>query len=65
MLKNLDPTDLCFLSSWDYRHEPLVPGYICQFCTNVYVFSYIHLGGHTRKANCHNRCVADGVGFLK
>jgi hypothetical protein len=23
--------DLCLLSSWDYRHEPLVPGFICIF----------------------------------
>jgi hypothetical protein len=23
---NHDPPDLCLLSSWDYRHKPLVPG---------------------------------------
>jgi hypothetical protein len=22
---NLDPPDLCLLSSWDYRHEPQAP----------------------------------------
>jgi hypothetical protein len=26
-----EPTDLCLLSSWDYRHEPLVPD-CCHFC---------------------------------
>jgi hypothetical protein len=25
---NCDPLDLCLLSSWDYRREPLVPGFI-------------------------------------
>jgi hypothetical protein len=24
---NRDPPDLCLLSSWDYRREPLAPGY--------------------------------------
>jgi hypothetical protein len=23
----LDPPDLCLLSSWDYRREPQVPGF--------------------------------------
>jgi hypothetical protein len=23
---NLDPPDVCLLSSWDYRSEPSVPG---------------------------------------
>jgi hypothetical protein len=28
---NLDPSDLCLLSSWDYRREPPVPGFIYSF----------------------------------
>jgi hypothetical protein len=27
---NRDPPDLCLLSSWDYRREPLVPA-LCFF----------------------------------
>jgi hypothetical protein len=26
MASNYDLPDLCLLSSWDYRHEPLIPG---------------------------------------
>jgi hypothetical protein len=26
LASNLNPPDLCLLSSWDYRGEPLVPG---------------------------------------
>jgi hypothetical protein len=26
-----NPPDLCFLSSWDYRHEPLVPSSVLHF----------------------------------
>jgi hypothetical protein len=25
LASNRDPPDFCLLSSWDYRHEPLVP----------------------------------------
>jgi hypothetical protein len=31
---NCDPLALCLLSSWDYRHEPLVPGF--QFLPDAY-----------------------------
>jgi hypothetical protein len=26
LASNLDPPDLCFLSSWNYRREPRTPG---------------------------------------
>jgi hypothetical protein len=28
LASNHDPPDLCFLNSYDHRHEPLVPGII-------------------------------------
>jgi hypothetical protein len=29
---NLDPSDLCLWSSWDYRHEPPAPGSVFLLC---------------------------------
>jgi hypothetical protein len=31
LASNYEPPDFCLLSSWDYRHEPPVPGYIVLF----------------------------------
>jgi hypothetical protein len=31
LASNLDSPDLCFLSSWDYRQEPLVTGKMLIF----------------------------------
>jgi hypothetical protein len=31
LASNFDLPDLCLLSSWDYRHEPLAPGLQCSF----------------------------------
>jgi hypothetical protein len=37
---NLDPLDLCFLSSYDYRHEPQVPGIFCYYLQYNRFMSY-------------------------
>jgi hypothetical protein len=29
LASNHNPPDLCLLSSWDYRREPLAPSFIC------------------------------------
>jgi hypothetical protein len=36
---NHDLTDLSLPSSWDYRYEPLVPGYISVILEKAYMFS--------------------------
>jgi hypothetical protein len=43
LASNHDPSDLCLLSSWDYRREPLVPSG-CRFFVDVHFWLYIGLG---------------------
>jgi hypothetical protein len=35
LASNHSPPDLCLLSSWDYRGEPLVPGLEISFLTGI------------------------------
>jgi hypothetical protein len=37
---NCDPPDLCLLSSWNYRREPLVPG--SNFVFKEKAYAYMH-----------------------
>jgi hypothetical protein len=39
LASNFDPPDLCLLSSYDYRHEPLAPS-ICLLLIRVCVIAF-------------------------
>jgi hypothetical protein len=40
LASNCDPPDLCLLSSWDYRHEPLAPSSSSLFLNEYINFKY-------------------------
>jgi hypothetical protein len=43
---NLNPPNLCLLSSYDYRHEPLVPGHGFIFIFGSYLFVCFETGSY-------------------
>jgi hypothetical protein len=48
LASNCNPPDLCLVSSYDYRHEPLAPGYIAVLNFRKWILIYHLLYDHIR-----------------